>query len=77
MYTHFFTKGGGLIINYTTKFDKEYSCQYLTEAIWLKRHGIRYTFVKTVNGLTTYKYKKTPELFRALAEFYETEIENR
>ena len=70
----FFTKGG-LEIEYTTKFDKEYSCQYLVEAVFLKRKGIRYEFVKTVNGLTTYKYKKTKELFEALAEFYANEIE--
>lgn len=62
-------------IEYTTKFDKEFSTQFLPEAIWLKRHGIRYTFVKTVNGLTTYKYEKNSALFRALAEFYETQIE--
>lgn len=35
--------------------------------------GIRYTFVKKVNGLITYKYKKTKELFEALAEFYSME----
>lgn len=57
-------------IEYTTKFDKEYSTQYLTEAVFLKRKGIRYEFVKTVNGLTTYKYKKTKKLFDALSEFY-------
>ena len=62
-------------IEYTTKFDKEFATQLLPEAIWLKRHGIRYTFVKTVNGLTTYKYEKNSALFRALAEFYETQME--
>ena len=62
-------------IEYTTKFDKEFATQFLPEAIWLKRHGIRYTFVKTINGLTTYKYEKNSALFRALAEFYETQME--
>lgn len=60
-------------IEYTTKFDKEYSTQYITEAVFLKRKGIRYEFVKTVNGLTTYKYKKTKKLFDALSEFYANE----
>ena len=64
-----------LKIEYTTKFDKEYATQFLPEAIFLKRHGIRYEFVKTVNGLTTYKYKKTKELFEALVEFYASETE--
>lgn len=64
-----------LKIEYTTKFDKEYATQYLTEAVFLKRKGIRYEFVKTVNGLTTYKYKKTKELFDALSEFYSIEAE--
>ena len=49
MYTHFFAKGG-IKIEYTTKFDKEYATQYLPEAVFLKRKGIRYEFVKTVNG---------------------------
>ena len=64
-----------LKIEYTTRFDKEYAKQYLTEAVFLKRKGIRYEFVKTVNGLTTYKYKKTKELFDALSEFYSIEAE--
>ena len=57
-------------MRYLTKFDKEYATQYLQEAAFLKNKGIKYTFVKTVNGLTTYKYKKTKELFDALSEFY-------
>ena len=51
-------------------FDKEYSTQYVEEMKWLKEQGIYYTFVKYVNGITTYKYKKTPQLFQALALFY-------
>ena len=51
-------------------FDKEYSTQYVEEMKWLKERGIYYTFVKYVNGITTYKYKKTSQLFQALALFY-------
>ena len=58
------------IVIYETKFDKEYSTQYFAESCWLTERGIRYTFVKKVNGLITYKYEKTKELFEALAEFY-------
>lgn len=37
---------------------------------YLLSKGIKYTFVKDINGVTTYKYKKTPELFEALVSFY-------
>lgn len=52
------------------KFDKEYSTQYPPEMKYLLSKGIKYTFVKDVNGVTTYKYTKTPELFLALVSFY-------
>lgn len=52
------------------KFDKEYSTQYTPEMKYLLEQGIKYTFVKDINGVTTYKYTKTPELFRALEFFY-------
>lgn len=52
------------------KFDKEYSTQYVPEMKFLKEHGINYVFVKTVNGVTTYKYTKSKELFEALVLFY-------
>ena len=52
------------------KFDKEYRTQYVTEMKYLKTLGIYYTFVKEENGITTYKYTKTPELFQALTSFY-------
>ena len=53
------------------KFDKEYATQWLEEVNWLKKMGIRYIFVKTdENNVTTYKYVKTSELFKALAIFY-------
>ena len=54
-----------------SKFDKEYSTQWIAEKNYLEEHGIEYTFVKIVNGITTYKYAKTVELFKALTEFYE------
>lgn len=52
------------------KFDKEYATQYTPEMKFLLEKGIRYTFVKEINGVTTYKYEKTPVLFQALVEFY-------
>lgn len=52
------------------KFDKEYSTQYIPEMKFLKESGIEYTFVKIINGVTTYKYTKNPELFQALFKFY-------
>lgn len=54
----------------TKKFDKEYSTQYTPEMKYLKEQGIYYSFVKEIEGVTTYKYTKTPELFKALAIFY-------
>lgn len=58
------------IINYETKFDKEYQTQYFAEVCFLTELGIRYTFVKKINGIVTYKYEKNAELFKALVEFY-------
>ena len=52
------------------KFDKEYFTQYTPEMEYLKKSGISPSFVKIVNGVTTYKYTKTPELFEALAIYY-------
>jgi hypothetical protein len=52
------------------KWDKEYSTQYTPEMKYLQSKGINYSFVKDVNGITTYKYTKTPELFSALVSFY-------
>lgn len=53
------------------KFDKEYSTQFVPEMKYLLSKGIKYSFVKEINGITTYKYTKTPELFTALVSFYE------
>ena len=52
------------------KFDKEYSTQYTPEMKYLQSIGILYTYVKNINGINTYKYTKTPELFKALEFFY-------
>lgn len=52
------------------KWDKEYSTQYTPEMKYLQSVGINYSFVKEINGVNTYKYTKTPELFLALVYFY-------
>lgn len=52
------------------KIDKEYSTQWVDEMKYLKQRDIPYSFVKEINGITTYKYKKTKELFDSLSLFY-------
>ncbi|MGV1038674.1 hypothetical protein [Clostridium perfringens] len=52
------------------KYDKEYSTQYLPEVDFLKAKGIETTFIKTIQGVETYKYTKNKKLFLALVEFY-------
>lgn len=52
------------------KFDKEYSTQYTPEREYLAKLGIYPSFVKVINEVTTYKYTKTSELFKALMSFY-------
>ena len=52
------------------KYDKEYSTQYSPEKDYLLKNGITPSFVKVVNGVTTYKYTKSAELFRLLSIFY-------
>lgn len=68
MYPYFLRNGVNKIEN--KYIDREYLTQYNIEVAFLKEKGIRYSFVKVLNGVTTYKYKKTEELFKALAEFY-------
>lgn len=53
-------------------FDKEYSTQWRREVLFLEDKGIAYTYAKRhyKYPITRYKYAKTPELFLALAEFY-------
>lgn len=52
------------------KYDIEYSTQYTPEKEYLLQNGIRPSFVKVIDDVTTYKYKKTSELFRLLEIFY-------
>ena len=52
------------------KYDKEYSTQYTPEKDYLCDLGIKPTFIKIINNVTTYKYKKTSELFKHLELFY-------
>ena len=52
------------------KFDKEYFTQYTPEKEYLSNNGIYPSFVKIIDGITTYKYTKTSELFSLLAIFY-------
>lgn len=52
-------------------FDYEYSTQYVKEMKYLESLGIKYNFVKNINGITTYKYTKSSKLFKVLSIFYE------
>lgn len=52
------------------KFDKEYSTQYTPEKEYLSSVGIKPSFIKVINEVTTYKYKKNAKLFEALHIFY-------
>ena len=60
----------GVIIINKNLFDMEYSTQYRKEVDYLKSKGIKYSFVKRINGIPTYKYTKSRELFLALSTFY-------
>ena len=53
------------------KIDKEYSTTWWSECDYLMKHGIRYTFVKEINGVTVWKFHKDSQLFRVLTEFYD------
>lgn len=55
-----------------TAFDKEYSTQWQREVKFLEDKGINFTYAKKhyKYPIITYKYSKTPELFLALAEYY-------
>lgn len=52
------------------KIDNEYATSNIYEMMELRKHGVRYTFAKVVDGVTLWKYKKTPELFNILQIFY-------
>lgn len=53
-------------------FDKEYATQWRREVQFLEEKGIAYVYAKRhpKYPIIKYKYEKTPELFLALAEFY-------
>ena len=53
------------------KYDKEYFTQYTPEKEYLMQNNIKPSFVKNVDGVTTYKYTKTAELFKLLSYFYD------
>lgn len=54
-------------------YDSEYATQFRREMEYLKTCGIFPTYIKRAGEyrIPTYKYTKTPELFRAVADFYE------
>lgn len=52
------------------KKDNEYWCMSTPEQIYLRDHGVRYTFIKVEDGVTIYKYAKSAKLFRVLSRFY-------
>lgn len=52
------------------KIDHEYNCVWIDEFNYLTKHGIRYTFVKIIDGVTVWKFRKTQKLFSVLANFY-------
>lgn len=49
---------------------EEYTCENMNEHKFLRDNGIRFSFVKKVNGKTQYKYIKTQELFKALTLYW-------
>ena len=69
-------KENGIISKHRVPFDREYATSYKSEIKWLTEHGIRYEFVKEVNTISIYKYKKNSALYFALGKFYKT-LENR
>lgn len=52
------------------KGEKEYATMYKREKDFLKEQGIYPSFVRDTNGIKTYKYTKTPQLFESLRIFY-------
>ena len=54
-------------------YDMEYATQIKNEMLFLRERGFRYNIRKFAGEyrIPTYKYTKTPELFKAIAEFYE------
>lgn len=69
-------KENNVVSKHRVPFDREYATSYRSEVKWLAEHGIRYEFVKEVNTISIYKYKKNSALYYALGEFYKT-LENK
>lgn len=66
--SHFFTIEE---IMENIKWDKQYNTSFIDEVVFLKSKKIRYEWVYTnENGISVWKYKKTRELWLALAEMY-------
>ena len=52
-------------------WDKEYATSFYDEVLYLKKCGIRYTWVyRNEDGISVWKDKKTHNLWRALADMY-------
>ena len=49
----------------------EYICVSNDEREFLLKKGIKYVFVKSEDDITIWKYKKTSDLYKALAEYQE------
>lgn len=56
------------------KLDKEYSTMFFKEVEYLKSVGVKHSFSKYIDGIKIYKYSKTPQLFKALFDFYENKL---
>ena len=53
------------------KFDKEYSTSFIEEMQFLRKKGIRYTWVYiNEDKISVWKYKKEKKLWDALSEMY-------
>ena len=53
------------------KYDMEYATCFYDEVIYLRKRGIRYTWVyKNESGISTWKFRKNRELWLALADMY-------
>lgn len=60
------------------KYDFEYSTQYRKEYLHLLEHGIKPVFIRrSEDGINTYKYKRTPGLFKLLAAFYQQDEDEK
>lgn len=54
------------------KFDKEYATSFYDEVLFLRKMGIRYTWVyKNEDGISVWKFKKNRALWLALADMYQ------